>query len=123
MPERHVAISSEGMPGIGRYDNQVAGFGDDVNAADGVDTTPRVDDEHLAAGVAMLGSASTWRTVADRDSHGSESVVVAVSELNRSPRRVLKGAHVRPFDQGLQRLDHRNASFEAVGGLGTHIMP
>jgi len=59
--ERHVAIGSEGMPGIGGDDNQVTRFAYDVNAADGVDTTPRVDDEHFAAGMAMLGCASDRR--------------------------------------------------------------
>ena len=54
MPERSVAVRSEGMQCVRRHHDYVACCRDDVNAVDAIDAAPLRYDEHLAPVVAML---------------------------------------------------------------------
>ena len=67
MPERSVAVRSEGMQCVRRHHDYIACCRDDVNAVDAIDTAPLRHDEHLAPGVAMLRRVTTGRIVTDRD--------------------------------------------------------
>ena len=106
MPERSVAVRSEGMQCVRRYHDYIACCRDDVNAVDAIDTAPLRHDEHLAPGVAMLRRVTTGRIVTDRDRDSPDTVVVSVNESNRSTRRVFKGTDIRRLDWRLRRLDH-----------------
>jgi hypothetical protein len=122
VPERHFSVAPEGVPCVRRYHDNVARFGDDVDAVNGVDASSFMDNEHLGAVVAMLRCADPVLVAADANDH-IDAVLVTEKDPRGPARRCRRTTtQLRRLDQGVQRFDHEGTS-QAEMSPNPHILP